>query len=409
MVRKFLYIVIGLVVLVLVGFVLLRVFAQDLTEIAFVPSAKFTDQPRLAAASYDDPNMWLARPGMANDPARWMPSTSADAQATDAAASEDGGQPAPTSAKQAKEERVDAAVFFVHPTGLVSRTSWNASLDDDVSRQRSRLFVQGMASPFNASPDVWAPRYRQAAIGAFLTDAPEATQALDLAYRDVEQAFDTFVKRIRPDQPIVLAGHSQGAFHLRRLIRDRIAGTPLAKRIVVAYVIGWPVSQARDLPLMGMTACKDATSTGCVVSWLSFADPPETEMLLRAYARRRGLDGKEVGDNPSFVCVNPISGVENGKAEARDNLGTLVPDLAKGTGTLAPGVVPAACGEDHLLHIGAPPELEMGPYVLPGNNYHLYDITLFWSNLRMDFARRVKAFSAPIGEATPKSRRARPK
>jgi len=391
MVRKFLYIIIGLVVLVLAVFVLLRVFAQDLTEIAFVPSAKFTDQPELAAATYDNPNMWLSRPGMANDPVRWMPSNFADVQATEAAG-DDEGERVPAASQSSIGEKVDAAVFFVHPTGLVSRTSWNASLDDDVSRQRSRLFVQGMASPFNTSPDVWAPRYRQAAIGAFLTDAPEATQALDLAYRDVAQAFDTFLKRIRPDQPIVLAGHSQGAFHLRRLIRDKIAGTPTAKRIAVAYVIGWPVSEARDLPLMGMGACKDAASTGCVVSWLSFADPPETEMLLRAYARRRGLDGQEVGDDPSFVCVNPISGVENGKAEAKDNLGTLVPDITKGTGTLSAGVVPAVCGADHLLHIGAPPELEMGPYVLPGNNYHLYDMTLFWSNLRADFAHRVNTF-----------------
>lgn len=397
MVRKFLYVICGLIVLVLAGFLLLRIFAQDLTEIAFVPSAKFTNQPQLAAASYDDPAMWLARPGMANDPARWVPDNFTQVEASEAAADADGDtMPAqmPKAAVRAQDEKVDAAVFFVHPTGLVSRTSWNATLDDDVSRQRSRLFVQGMASAFNASPDVWAPRYRQAAIGAFLTDAPEATQALDLAYRDVAQAFDTFVKRIRPDQPIVLVGHSQGAYHLRRLIRDRIAGTPLAKRIAVAYVIGWPVSVERDLPLMGMPACKDAASTGCVVSYLSFADPPETEMLLRAYARRRGLDGKEVGENPEFVCVNPISGTDGGAAAAKDNLGTLVPDITKGTGSLVPGAVPARCGEDHLLHIGPPPELDMGPYVLPGNNYHLYDMTLFWSDLRADFSRRVEAFDA---------------
>ena len=372
MVRKFLYIMAGVVVLLLAGAVALRLFAQDLTEIAFVPSAKFTDQPGLAAASYDDPAMWLARPGLKErDAARWMP---------------DG--------YQGKDAPVHAAVFFVHPTGLVSREAWNASLDDQVSLQRSRLFVQGMASPFNASPDVWAPRYRQAAIGAFLTDAPEATQALDLAYRDVLQAFDTFVKTVDPKEPIVLAGHSQGAFHLRRLIRDRVSGTPLAGRIVAAYVIGWPVSVQRDLPLMGMPACKDAASTGCVVSWLSFADPPETEMLLKAYGRRLGLDGRPVGSDPDFVCVDPISGKEDGKSEAKDNLGTVVPDLATGTGALTAGAVPARCGEDHLLHIGPPPELDMGPYVLPGNNYHLYDITLFWANLRADFARRVHAFEA---------------
>jgi hypothetical protein len=397
MVRKFLYIICGLIVLVLAGFLLLRIFAQDLTEIAFVPSAKFTDQPRLAAASYDDPTMWLARPGMANDPTRWLPDNFAQVEASEAAAETDSEAVTTPTAKAAdprQDEKVDAAVFFVHPTGLVSRTSWNATLDDNVSRQRSRLFVQGMASAFNASPDIWAPRYRQAAIGAFLTDAPEATQALDFAYRDVAQAFDTFVNRIRPGQPIVLAGHSQGAYHLRRLMHERIVGTPLAKRIAVAYVIGWPVSVERDLPLMGMPACKDAASTGCVVSYLSFADPPETEMLLRAYARRRGLDGKEVGAKPEFVCVNPINGVDGGAAPADDNLGTLVPDIMKGTGSLVPGAVPARCGEDHLLHIGPAPGLDMGPYVLPGNNYHLYDMTLFWSNLRADFSRRVRGFAA---------------
>jgi hypothetical protein len=57
-----------------------------------------------------------------------------------------------------------------------------------------------------------------------------------------------------------------------------------------------------------------------------------------------------------------------------------------------PGVVPAACGPDHFLHIGEPPKLDMGPYVLPGNNYHLYDVTLFWANLRADFERRVAAW-----------------
>lgn len=395
MARKFLYIVVGLTVLVMAVLFGLRFFAEDLTEIAFVPSAEFTDQPRLADASYENPDMWLARPGMANDPARWLPSNYAEVTSgapspeTSSAASE-----AATAADPVTEKKVDAAVFFVHPTGLVSRTSWNASLDDDVSRQRSRLFVQGMASPFNTSPDIWAPRYRQAAIGAFLTDAPQATQALDLAYRDVAQAFEMFVKSIRPDQPIVLAGHSQGAFHLRRLIRDKIAGTPLAKRIAVAYVIGWPVSNDRDLPLMGMPACKEPTSTGCVASWLTFADPPETEMLLRAYARRKGLDGQEVGENSSFICVNPIDGREGGNAPASANLGTLVPDLSNGTGALTQGVVPASCGADHLLHIGPPPPLDLGPYVLPGNNYHLFDMTLFWSNLRADFARRVDAFGA---------------
>src|SRR3546814_15279414 len=87
--------------------------------------------------------------------------------------------------------------------------------------------------------------------GAFLTSEAAAGQALDLAYRDVLTAFDQFVTEIGPDRPIILAGHSQGALHLTRLLKDRVAGTPLATRLVAAYVVRWPVSQPRALPAPG--------------------------------------------------------------------------------------------------------------------------------------------------------------
>ena len=45
-----------------------------------------------------------------------------------------------------------------------------------------------------------------------------------------------------------------------------------------------------------------------------------------------------------------------------------------------------------ILLIGDPPEL--GPYVLPGNNYHVYDIPLFWRNVEQDVAQRVTAWTA---------------
>ena len=32
-------------------------------------------------------------------------------------------------------------------------------------------------------------------------------------------------------------------------------------------------------------------------------------------------------------------------------------------------------------------------YVLPGNNYHVFDYALFWSNIRADAAARLAAFT----------------
>jgi hypothetical protein len=57
------------------------------------------------------------------------------------------------------------------------------------------------------------------------------------------------------------------------------------------------------------------------------------------------------------------------------------------------GKVPAKCEGRGILSVGAPPAL-VGNYVLPGNNYHVFDYSLFWANVRADAARRLAAFDA---------------
>jgi hypothetical protein len=366
-VRKFLYLIAFLVVLYLGGRLALTFYPEQLSRVAFVPSGKFEAQAPLATSVYDDPAMWISRPGLGpSDPARWVPP---------------GAPPAPGTVK--------AAVFFIHPTSYLAKSHWNAPLDDAGSRTRAGLFVRGLASPFALTQDLWAPRYRQAAFGAFLTEDPQGQQALDLAYADVLQAFDFFLASVGKDQPIVLAGHSQGALHLMHLLKDRVAGKPLAARIAAAYVVGWPVSLSHDLPVMGLPACTAAAQTGCVMSWLSFADPADPAMIASAYARRPALDGQSPAGS-AFLCSNPITGLQGGAAPANANLGTLVPTISLQDGTVKSGLVGAGCRPDGFLSIGA--GTDMGPYVLPGNNYHVYDIPLFWANLRADFARRVAAW-----------------
>jgi hypothetical protein len=368
--RKFLYFVAFLIVLAVGGAVVWRSWQNELSRVAFVPRVAFEPKPALTTNTYDDPAMWFSRPGATNDPSRWLP--------------EGWRQDDPSEAGAASE----AAVFFIHPTSYVGRDHWNAPLDDAESQARARLFLRGMASPFNLAGELWAPRYRQAAFGAFLTDAPEARQAIDLAYADVAQAFERFLARQPPKRPLILAGHSQGALHLVRLLHDRVAGTPLSRRIVAAYAIGWPVSLEHDLPFLGLPACENRTQSGCLVSWSSFAEPADPDLLMESYAASLGFDGQPRGRGP-VLCSNPLTGGRGGAAPVSANLGTLIPDPQLTSGRLQPGLVPARC-EDSLLLIGPPPKL--GPYVLPGNNYHVYDIPLFWANLRRDVAERSRAW-----------------
>lgn len=368
MARKFLYGIVLLVFLALVAALVLRFYAKELTRFAFVPRSQFEQLGPLPRDFYNRSEAWISRPGVVDDPALYMPDGTARMP------------PGP------------APVFFAHPTSYLARDHWNAPLDDDDSRFRTDIFVRGMASAFNAAGPVYVPRYRQAAFGAFLTDKPEARQALAIAQGDLAQAFDAFMAQIPDNAPIVLAGHSQGSLQLLRILRDKIRGTPVEKRIVAVYLIGWPVSMRRDLPELGLPACASPDQTGCVASWMSFAEPADPAMMLEAWRMQPGLDGKPRGVEP-MLCFNPLTGSLGGAAPASANLGTLVPSRDLKTGKVEAGAVPARCDpQTGLLMLGDPPE--MGSFVLPGNNYHVYDIPLFWANLRADVARREAAWMA---------------
>ncbi len=399
MARKFLYIIAGLILITLASLFGLRIWADELTEMAMVPTAAFEEQEALAVNAYRDPAMWFSRPGKLPDPARWQPEAAASA---DEAARDEAAPPAPSdppsppqdgeAADEAGAEAVPPfAVFFVHPTSFLNRSSWNAPLADERSQERARLFLRGLASPFNQASEIWAPRYRQATFGAFLTDAPEAARAIDAAYLDIDQAFTFFLESLDQEMPIVIVGHSQGALHVIRLLRDRVAGTPLEERVAMVYAVGWPISITHDLPALGLPACATPSQGGCIASWSSFAEPADPGRVLDTYRNSIGFDGELRGESP-ILCLNPLTGTLNGSAPADANLGTLVPNDALSDGVLVAGAVPARCDERGLLLIGDPPEL--GPYVLPGNNYHVYDIPLFWRNVQEDVARRLRGWLA---------------
>ncbi|MFL0357096.1 DUF3089 domain-containing protein [Erythrobacter sp. GH1-10] len=392
MAKKFLYFIAICIVIFLVGRIGYEMFQDELAEFAFVPSTEFTPTEPLAVNAYQDPGLWYSRPGIGvNDPARWQPAYApmSKTQLDNLAGLIEGRAEAATGEDADETQTPDFAVFFVHPTSYLSRDNWNAPIGEEEAERIARTYLRGMASPFNKASEIWAPRYRQATMGAFLTDEPEGQKAIDAAYSDVLEAYRYFLSSLDEDTPIVLAGHSQGALHLIRLLKDEVKGSPVAERLVAAYIIGWPISVEHDVPAMGFGACTTAEETGCILSWSSFAEPADPSRVIETYANSTAFDGEKRGDS-TILCTNPLTGTRGGSAPESANIGTLVPEDSMENGELVPGAVPARCDERGLLLIGAPPE--MGSYVLPGNNYHVYDIPLFWANTQADVVRRVQAW-----------------
>jgi len=335
------------------------------------PKGHFVAASANDAPDYTKAESWISRPGIVADPAHWAPDNA-------------GGLAA---------DIPRTATFYIHPTTYLKTDRWNAPLDTDADTSgRTRLFVQSQASAFDFNSNIWAPKYRQAAYGAFLLKSDDAEKALDLAYSDVRAAFDAFIAAQPRDRPIVVAGHSQGALHLIRLLRER--HEQLKGRLIAAYVIGWPISTKADLPSLGFPACRTPDQSGCILSWMSFGEPPNAELILDGWSKTKGPTGL-AREPKDVLCTNPLTGTEDGvPPPAARGRGTLVPTANFGSARLTEGAIRARCAGGLLLISGDIPPL--GPFVLPGNNYHVYDYALFWGDIRDDYIHRAAMMAAPL-------------
>jgi hypothetical protein len=289
-----------------------------------------------------------------------------------------------------RQETAPVDVFFVHPTTYYSADGWNQPPDHAPTNRLTDLNVmRGQASVFNGCCRIYAPRYRQATLFAFMDQGPSGPAALDLAYRDVLRAFEHYLAAWNGGRPFVLAGHSQGSYHLDRLLRERIAGSPEAERMVAAYPVGATLARPDgDVPTIDV--CDRPDATGCLVTWNSVGP---------AVSRWRDPSGD--------VCVNPLTWRTDGAhAPMAANPGSLqwpfVTDPAAPDDPAPPplerGIADAQCVDGQLLVTEIASE-RYDARPLGRDNYHVYDFGLFWDSLRTNVETRVNAWAAEHGLA----------
>lgn len=164
-----------------------------------------------------------------------------------------------------------ADVFYIYPTLLVDKkdSSWNADIFDSSFRQEViEKAVTYQASAWVKAANLYVPYYRQAHYRIFVEPyASQGTSAGELAYQDVKAAFEYYLKHYNNSKPIILAAHSQGAIHAKRLLNDFFDGTSLKKQLVAAYLIGTKMNkeQYKNLPLLTYPE-----QVGGFVSWNTY-------------------------------------------------------------------------------------------------------------------------------------------
>lgn len=294
-----------------------------------------------------------------------------------------------------KDPPVD--VFFIHPTGYTSGAEWNSPLDpDSKTEENTQWMMANQASAFNGCCAIYAPRYREATIYRYIDASPEIfRKSGDFAYADVDRAFTYFLDHYSKGRPFIVASHSQGTEHGFNLIKRRIDGTPLAQRLVAAYLIGGSITDKAVDALKTVHACVSATDLHCVIHWATYAAGSHP---VRS-------------DTPDKVlCINPLTWRRDG--------GVAPAKLNKGAAPIS-GRFQFDFWTDRATHMAFPPpsaplaghtsaECRGGllfasdqrgtPFArfALGINYHGLDYPLFAMDIRENAQARVAAYLAAV-------------
>ncbi len=313
-----------------------------------------------------------------------------------------------------------ADVFFIHPTSYFGNYNWNYPFDDNLTtlEMTDEMIVPSQATVFNESCSIFAPRYRLATFYTFLQPCDSGRRALELAYSDIERAFDYFIKKQNHGRPFFIASHSQGSLHAMRLLEEKIENSELRHQMVAAYVVGFrfPIEKF-GTAFKNLQPSESPTDTGTIIAWDTYIESGKYAHFIDLaeiwYSTPSGKGAWKLRSRKKVLGVNPLTWTRDLElADKSKNLGAIhiVSKSSRGfkfdnlihkdgfginTSALsAPqiGEVSAQLGKKGFLYISKPKNHHFKLAILPFGNYHNYDYGLFYMNIRKNIKDRLDAF-----------------
>src|SRR4051812_9167792 len=179
----------------------------------------------LAAAPASAKTTWLCRPDNAPDPCHQSLAATVVSPTGKVGSRE---EPETTS-----RSAVDC--FYVYPT-----VSEETKPQADFAKTPSlKAVARVQASRFRTACRIWAPVYRQVTLQGLLAPATVTPAMRAQGLADVIVAWRDYLAHDNHGRGVILIGHSQGTFVLRRLIAKEIDPQASARaRLVAAYLLG---------------------------------------------------------------------------------------------------------------------------------------------------------------------------
>jgi hypothetical protein len=241
-----------------------------------------------AAAPAQGQTVWVCKPGQRDDVCATSLSTTR--------ISPSGARQGVQRVRRDRNRRADC--FYVYPTVSDQQgVQATKAIDPEI---RSIALYQ--AARYSQHCRVFAPVYRQITILGLGRISEVTAEMRETAYRDVRDAWREYLRRHNRGRPVVVIGHSQGTFVLRRLLAEEVDRKPaVRRRLVSALLLGGGVLVAEGSDRGGdfrrIPACRSQRQVGCVVAFNTFnAAVPEGSRFGRTQEA-----GREV------LCTNPAA------------------------------------------------------------------------------------------------------
>ncbi len=246
------------------------------------------------------------------------------------------------------------------------------------------------ATAFETAGNIYAPFYRQAdgASTLSLTEDQRWEVCRKVPAADVIAAFDYYIRHYNHGRPFIIAGHSQGASVMMLLLSEYMKTHPdVYAGMIAAYVIDYPVTAGFMAANKHLKFAEGPGDTGVIISYNTQSPDvvPGTNIV--------------VADNIGLV-INPINWKrDETPAPASESLGSYMPDstlthfekkpdFADACIDPAQGVLICNSVDPIAIH-AISGGLDMGVY-------HIYDIPLYYYNLRENAERRAANFMRKI-------------
>ena len=263
-------------------------------------------------------------------------------------------------------------VFFIYPTLFLDKKNpkWNTDIfDSSIRNDVLKKAVAYQSSAWVKAANLYVPFYRQAHYRIFVNPYSEhGHEAGILAYKDVRRAFEYYLKHYNQGKPIIIAAHSQGSLHAKKIIQEFFDGKPLQKKLIAAYLIGVKIEKSMFQEIKPLQL---PDQTGGFVSWNTYK---------KNKFPKRYKDWFQGG-----IVTNPISWNKEKKSQESQHLGVLYSDKKIYPKSLSVEII------DGMIW-STLPKVPKRFFLSFVKNYHFADINLFWADIEKNAVVRSEAW-----------------